>query len=408
MRGGPTCLALVSLGLLLRVCPAGAPPTGGGGATTTYRLKNAEQAHTEAVAFDADGSTLAIVQWLNIKASGFPTELTVWDFRQGKVVLKERILGVNFHRRAVYAGAAAYLPGGHELAVCGIGGGVEIFSVPGYRQIADIPLGPPGDAARGPFVVDNCATSADGTTAAYELRQSPPAPSHRGMEGTPITIQVFDLSTHKQTGQWTFPVAGNVLGWGAAVSPSGERIAWASTGEHGERGRISVLDVASGRVVSIHAGDVETPPAFSSDGRLLSVYAGPAIRSTAHQGIRIWDATTGKLLRKTSSPPHGVHYVIQVSADGRVVLGYTGTDTPYGDSYAPDNIAFRLWDTGSWRVLYASPHLPYSRRGGWGALPPQYTLSRDGHLVASWGDHWDNIVYEIDWPAQTRPAPSQH
>ena len=103
-------------------------------------------------------------------------------------------------------------------------------------------------------------------------------------------------------------------------------------------------------------------------------------------------------MREIVNPPSGVHYRLDLSPDGRLLLGYTGTEKPVENFVNIDMQRFQTWDFASGKLEATSPEiLPVKNE------PPQIHLSPNGaFVVVWWGDGFAKpIIYEIPRPRNT-------
>jgi WD40 repeat protein len=134
---------------------------------------------------------------------------------------------------------------------------------------------------------------------------------------------------------------------------------------------VFVLDIDSGSTIAAintryPAGHVRFAP--TNPPVLLTVSADNFDRQrSTKDAIKIWDPLNGKLLRELDTPPEGVHFQVQVSSDGRIVLGYTGLEKFRGrwwlgqeETGSIDYNQFTLWNLTTGKIIAASPHIPSS------------------------------------------------
>lgn len=352
-----------------------------------------------------------------------PATIEVVNFRTGKLVLS-RTIRTSDAPPSPIPYLLSYLAGGRELAYCDEFS-IRFFQLPGYAEVTRIPVGSPAPPKKSnpppahmgsPTVttglgstetVAQAALSAHGGKLAILTRLVTAYLGRFWGSGArwdqlSFTIRLYDLHLRKAQGRWKFREPGYVRGF--AISPSGTRIAWSRYDpDHWAGGdmrvprgvdNLKILDVATGKTVGIHTDDAVGRLAFASNGRPQSISWNAALRRNDRDGIRIWDAATGKLLGVVHSKPHGVHNAIAISQDRRVVIGFVGQDKTNEDFIDPKETQFRLWSPGSWAVLFTSPVVHPVFRD---TFPPLFTLSPDGHSVLVWNasSSLPLVVYHI-------------
>jgi hypothetical protein len=317
------------------------------------------------------------------------TLLQIWDFRTGRLVL-EKPLATTWSW--TWPQSAGYVNGGKEFAYCD-GATVHIFETGQYGEVRRIALGqPPGGTDRR-FAIMRYAASSDGGRFAVLLGQQQQDLGYGGEVSGVVAIRVYDSVSRKLVREWSFTFK-DVVPLGFALSPDGSKVGWTRVGESWSYRRrppakvenLQVLDVPTGKVLGINTGRQEGELAFSSDDRLLSISWNSALRSARHDGIKIWDAQTGKLLGVISSSPNGVHHRLAVSDDGRIVLGFVGRDKTNENFVDFDQQQFSLWDLQTRKLLFTSPLIHGVAQPVYG---PKFRLSPDGRLVLVW------------WPGRT-------
>ena len=151
-----------------------------------------------------------------------------------------------------------------------------------------------------------------------------------------------------------------------AYSPDGRTLATASSDR-----TLALWDAATGRQrlrLDGHEGAIQSL-AFSGDGKLLA-----SASVAPEQSVRLWDATSGKELRRYEIPmePIGEHQYVSVStwvafADNGKTLAAAGTDRKV-----------RLWDVATGKEIRNA-----SVRGL--SLPPKDKAN----------DYWNNRVWDV-------------
>src|SRR2546425_908934 len=88
------------------------------------------------------------------------------------------------------------------------------------------------------------------------------------------------------------------------------------------------MDAESGKILArINTGYLAGPICFTADDKLVTATAESAwaLVLGTHK-IKIWNATSERLLREIESAPSGVRESLALSADGKRLLGYVGSE----------------------------------------------------------------------------------
>jgi WD40 repeat protein len=156
------------------------------------------------------------------------------------------------------------------------------------------------------------------------------------------------------------------------------------------------MDVKTGETLAgVNTKYFAGPVLFGPNDTLLTGSTNDDRTGDKYDSVKVWGAQTGKLLREITDPRTGVHYQLYLSADGKLLLGYTGTEKPVENFVNIDTQQFQIWDFASGKVLATSPKfLPI------GNQPPRLQLSPDGKFVLVWwGDGTAKpVAYEIPQP----------
>jgi WD40 repeat protein len=338
-------------------------------------------------AFSPDGRRLAA-----IAAKGFQgkegTEITeeiqIWDFRSGKLIA-EKIplrrprsraqLDPPIPRSALYG----YTYSGSELLLYCDGNLILLDSIT-LDQIRQIDLGmsswpefPPSWASHS--FLKQLTVDRNGDRAAVLLQWG---------TGGGGELRVYNLSSGDLIRKWAYQ---DLRGkndrsedfGGSDISPDGRQVAVSiipfALGEgelHATDRNVFVLDVDSGRtLVSLNTGYLagEVRFAVGDPASLLTVSGDNFNKSRSRKdAIKVWNPQNGKLLRELAVPPEGVHFQVQVSSDGRIVMGYTGLEKFTGrwwllqEEYGSVVYnRFCLWDQRTGQVVVTSPEIPPSQ-----------------------------------------------
>jgi len=197
-------------------------------------------------------------------------------------------------------------------------------------------------------------------------------------------LRVYDLTNSRMTFEWK--VQDHLSGASMAFSPDGNKIAVVEP-ERGEDWRTSEgPDVAifefntEGVKLRLNTGpDATASAVFLDNDHLLTVPMWDA-RHMKRGSIKFWDINTAKLTREISDAPGGIHGYVDVSKDGKTLLGYIGLNKNSGHFMKSVTQRFRIWELPSGKIVADSPEI----------LPltvdrPQFRLSPDGKtVVALW------------------------
>jgi hypothetical protein len=210
-------------------------------------------------------------------------------------------------------------------------------------------------------------------------------------------LRVYNLNSGNLVRSWDYNSLRkndhNANFGGAAISGDGRLVAVSVIpfvlGEGALRSsdrNVFVLDVDLGSIRSaINTGYPAGHVCFAATEPpvLLSVSADNFDRQRSPKdAIKVWDPLNGKLMRELMSVPGGVHFQVQTSSDGQIVLGYTGLEKFTGHWWLGQEetgvIAydqFTFWDLASGRVIASSPQITPSESHA------SFLLSPSGNVV---------------------------
>jgi hypothetical protein len=166
---------------------------------------------------------------------------------------------------------------------------------------------------------------------------------------------------------------------------------WAST-------NLVILDGESGAVLlQIDTGDLAGPVCMGPENTVVTapVHLQPRGQDRWHHEVaKVWDARTGSLVRRIVSPGRDIHDRLELSADGRVLLGYVAKEKSgfvwhyLEDANRAMDRVFQLFDYKTGRVIATSPNLAREGFCGqsaevWQLDPrvPAFRLGPDGRRV---------------------------
>jgi WD40 repeat protein len=388
---------MAALSLLTAMPPMGQKK----GDWKTYQW-NVDGVH--ACAFTPDSNAVACLYWYDRVSSDSPwkavytAHLAIWDFRSGVVQEKlkwEYNSNIQGDRWLLAPKYLEYSRDGRRLALFD-GAAIHVLDTISYRESQRIAV----DAPQETFQNDRWATEGfslapDGSRAAVATS------STIGANGG--FVRVYDLTTGQVVREWRLRdgvryVTGVALSDdGALVAASWLPIARSSRPEAfipvGAE-NVRVMEVKSGeKVAGMNTRYVAGPVLFGPGETLLTGSINKDRDGYALDTIKVWDARTGRLLREIANPRAGVHYELDLSRDGRLLLGYTGTEKPVENFVLTDVQQFQLWDFASGQSTATSP--PFGPTIP--ALHPRMQLSPDGKSIVVW---WDNgfakpVVYQV-------------
>jgi WD40 repeat protein len=372
-----------------------------------------ESASVRACAFTPDSRQIAFLYLTDNQVSEKPwkvvytSHLALWDFRTGKTEekLKWDYTSNDGHdpwpTNPRYIGFTA---DGSRLVLFG-GDEIRVLDVPSYKPQNRIAFEYPLEqtSLRGiAWNIVGFSLDPDGSRIAAAL--SDPGNVAGGF------VRVYDLSSGKIIREWKLGDEVKAVA-GIALSPDGQRVAlsWLPSEPSSDpetfipsgTDNLRVMDVKTGEMLAgmntkYFAGTV----LFGPNETLLTGSMNDDRTGYKYDTVKIWDSRTGKLLREITNPRTGVHYRLDLSPDGKLLLGYTGTEKPVENFVNVDSQQFQIWDFASGRLIATSPKiLPVEHV----AFPPEIQISPDGKFVlVSWGN--DSIppnapvVYEIPQP----------
>jgi WD40 repeat protein len=306
-------------------------------------------------------------------------EVQVWDFRNDKLV-SEKVLskkrlprptGPYDERISLYG----YTRSGSVL-VLGRSGHLVLLDSKNLDEIREIDLGmsswPKVDSrASAVSFVKEVATDRTGDRAVVLLQWGP---------GGGGELRVYDLNSANLIRRWGYDSLRKNDHYadfgGADIAPDGQWVAVSFIpfvlGQGALRfsdRNVYVLNVDTGTTVStMNTGYPAGHLCFAPTDplSLLTVSADNFDRKrSAKDAIKIWDPVSGRLLRELVKPGEGVHFQVQVSSDGDVVLGYTGLEKFRGRWWLGQEetgfIAydeFTLWNLAKGNILASSAEIP--------------------------------------------------
>jgi WD40 repeat protein len=313
----------------------------------------------------------------------------VWDFRTGKTEEKSKwdYTSNNGHdpfpTNPRYIGFTA---DGRRIILFDADG-IRMFGVPSYEPEDRIAFDYPSEqtSLRGiGWNIVGFSVTPDGSRVAVAL--SDPGNVAGGF------VRVYELSSGKVAREWK--LSGEVKAIASiALSPDGQRVAvsWLPSEPSSDPEAFIPSGTDNIRVMDVKTGEALTgmstkyfagPVLFGPNDTVLTVSMNDDRTGYKYDTIKIWDGRTGKLLREITNPRAGVHYRLALSPDGKLLLGYTGTEKPVENFVTVDTQQFQIWDFASGQALATSPEFGPNKDE-----IPRIQLSPDGKFVLVW---WGN------------------
>jgi len=367
----------------------------GGPKQQQFHLYQLKLGGTLAAALAPDGSRVAAIisEGVGGEWSGKAFDvLQIWDFRSQKLVTERKVRSWDVSSvggipvtESTFPRNLAYSSDGHELIYCD-GRTVHIFDVSEYQEVRAFSV-TPAKAEEREWQVQRMSLSPNGGEIAVRLMESKREKNKSLWPTGRLLLAIYSSVTGKLEDQREFDASmGN---GGLAWSPDGVQVAITLFPFEGMSSTINFADVriaAVGRQdpLSINTDYSAGDAVFVGNAKVLTVSAMPAFGSSRKASLRLWDIQNGKLEREIPSAPDGVHYHLQISQDGRVVLGYVGKDRRNENFVDTVEQRFQLWDASSWDVVFTSPPI----RGPLDARDMRFALSPTGNLILVW---WQNV-----------------
>jgi hypothetical protein len=388
-----------------------------------FRLYEINPHGVVAAALLPGGSQAALIKHDDIVGAsgnwdGAHDDLQVWDFLGQKLLLeKQNIWHVSpgqenkrLRWESAFQRSLAYTPDGRELVFCD-GMAVHVFDTVDYHELHQFSV-TTARTENQEWKVESLRVSPDGQEVAVRLHVSGWNNDVQGSFG--IMLRVFSLESGSLKREWTFQ-GSNGFDRGLSWSPDGTELVTTLISYEQAVGAASIpKNFPDLRVVNVTTEQLTSEVmtgspsdisdvAFVGNEAVMTVSSYPGASLRGRSGVlRLWNIKTGTILQEIASPPNGVHYDVQVSQDGHVLLGYAGKSRVV-ESYVVDaEQRFRLWDTTTWDVLFTSPPI---------AKPPDvskdnssifagealhFAISQNGKQVMVWRGDIKAPIYLYD------------
>jgi len=191
-------------------------------------------------------------------------------------------------------------------------------------------------------------------------------------EGSSLTIRVYDLLSRSILQQWKFGTGCvfsgfSSLSWDSQGARLAVSLPYSAGSPHPfsflmNKNHVYVLDVKSGKILhDIRTGYIAGPICFASNETVLTASLNADSSYFREDTIREWNVNTGRLVREIGGPPQGVHSLLALSADGNLILGYTGREKPVEHFLENEYLEFGLWDHQTGRLVATSGHIERPR-----------------------------------------------
>jgi WD40 repeat protein len=218
-------------------------------------------------------------------------------------------------------------------------------------------------------------------------------------------VRIYDLGTGQVVREWRL-LDGVLYVTGVALSRDGERVAVSSLPVPRSSdpesfipagiNNVRVMDVQIGKTITaVNTNYVAGPVVFGPNNTLLTASINDDRKGYSLDTIKVWDVSSGTLLREIENPHGGIHYRLNFSSDGKLLLGYTGTEKSVENFVTIDTQQFQIWDFTSGHLVAGSPTFGPNKD-----TVPEMRISPDGnHVVVWWGNGFAKpLVYAVPHP----------
>ena len=212
-------------------------------------------------------------------------------------------------------------------------------------------------------------------------------------------IQLYDMSSGRNTVSWDTPIGWITLTKGLVWHPNGKLLLIAIPNESpcssaNSQPDVFAFDSQTGAIKhKFTTGLLTGSISVSSDSRVFAVDLNCLGVFKNHDSmLKVFDATTGRHLRNVSGRETGVRYLVSSSADGNRFLAFTGkmkTKFDWGDFVPQDVVVdetFSVWKLTNYEGIVTSQNIP-------GLKESELRLSSKGKYAVSYGKA--SFVYEL-------------
>jgi len=423
------CLPIVSAGLTSPTDEWRSEHCNGVNELQSMNLATSE--FVEAATLAPDGLNIAILSIQDAQAThdltGHPTQLVeIWNLA-GKRLIAHRVLnavpdgvanenlipqqraGDRFVRYSADGSHLLVYDGESLVVLRGLSSASGMSKDPAPKQLEEakrisLKLGPPKENT----IVQTIEVSPDGSRVAISICNP--------LQNSGNTVRIYSLLTGEILRKWDFDTG--------CIAPSYYPLAWDPTGNYvaislplfpggiprplslhrSKKKDLLIMDVNSGaEFASIHSGFIVGPVCFTTQNTVIAASLNADPSYFADDTIREWSIPSGKLIREIKGPPQGIHTLLALSKDGRIIFGYTGMEKQVENFLDNDFLEFSLWDYKTGKSIGSSGHIMRPR--------PSSPLEKElGEGYPAFGSGKDRITPNdrgngvlVWWQESTRP-----
>lgn len=371
--------------------------------STRWKAYTLDVERVRACAFTPDGHHVAFVYVTDRLLSEKPwhvtytSHLALWDPKNGNIEEKSKWEYISTEQGNPWPTQPRYIEytaTGNYLVVLDPAT-LRVFDARTYAEVKRVSYEEPKEAfANDGWAIADFSLAADGSRVAIGIS------STIGANGG--FVRVYDLGTGQVVREWRLHDGVRYV-TGVALSQDGARVAVTSlpvvrssdpeTFIPAGVNNVRVMDVQTGNTITeVNTKYVAGPVIFGPNNTLLTGSINNDRKGYSLDTIKVWDSRTGKLLREITNPRAGVHYRLDFSRDGKLLLGYTGTEKPVENFVTVDSQQFRIWDFASGQAVATSPRFGPNKDE-----IPRIELSADGKfVVVFWSDGFAKpFVYAV-------------